>query len=164
MTDPEIYRFRAASLADTSRLAAALAGLLQPGDVIALDGTLGAGKTAFVRTLIQALAGQDIDVPSPTFNLLLVYDFADFALYHYDLYRLESPEEALELDIDEAFDNGVSLIEWPDRLGRYLPPDHLRITITLAGEGGGEARLFVLAGDSRWRRRLLLLEEMLGAQ
>ncbi|MAL79198.1 MAG: tRNA (adenosine(37)-N6)-threonylcarbamoyltransferase complex ATPase subunit type 1 TsaE [Sneathiella sp.] len=161
MTDSVIFRFPAASLSETSRLATALAGVLRPGDVIALGGTLGAGKTAFVRALVRALAGQEIDVPSPTFNLLLTYDFPDYCLYHYDLYRLESPEEALELDIDEAFDYGVSLIEWPDRLGRYLPAGHLRIDITVMEDSG--SRLFELTGDESWRSRFMTLEEILGA-
>lgn len=164
MTGPEIFRISAPSLGDTARLAAALAPLLQPGDVIALDGTLGAGKTAFCRALVQALAGREIDVPSPTFNLLLTYEFADFCVYHYDLYRLESPEEALELDIDEAFEEGVSLIEWPDRLGRYLPADHLRITLTVAEGGDGEERIFTFRGNEAWRRRLAGIREAFGAE
>ena len=117
MTHPLIFRWRAKTLADTAALGRKFAALLQPGDVVALGGTLGAGKTAFVRSIIRALANEEIDVPSPTYNLLLTYEFADFCLYHYDLYRIEHPGEALELDIDEAFETGVSLIEWPDRTG-----------------------------------------------
>ena len=154
MAHPLIFQSRANSLAETAALAERLSELLKPGDIIALGGTLGAGKTAFVRALVRALAREDIDVPSPTYNLLLTYDFDDFCLYHYDLYRLEAPEEAFELDIDEAFDSGVSVIEWPDRLGRYLPEDHLRIEITAEDAGNSEGRLFSFYGDDRWRQRL----------
>ncbi len=159
MAHPAIFRCRAASLGDTASIAARLADLLKPGDVIALGGTLGAGKTAFARAVIRHLAREEIDVPSPTYNLLLTYDFDDYCLYHYDLYRLESPEEALELDIDEAFDRGVSLIEWPDRLGRYLPENHLLVEIT-AEKDGAEARVFTFSGDERWRARLRPLMEV----
>tara|TARA_R110002072_G_scaffold182463_1_gene338597 strand:- start:669 stop:1160 length:492 start_codon:yes stop_codon:yes gene_type:complete len=142
------------SLAESAALAERVSEILKPGDIIALGGTLGAGKTAFVRALVRALAREEIDVPSPTYNLLLTYDFDDFCLYHYDLYRLEAPEEAFELDIDEAFDSGVSVIEWPDRLGRYLPESNLRIEITAEDAGNSEARLFSFYGDDQWRRRL----------
>ncbi|MAZ03094.1 MAG: tRNA (adenosine(37)-N6)-threonylcarbamoyltransferase complex ATPase subunit type 1 TsaE [Sneathiella sp.] len=154
MAQSLIFQSEVKSLAETAVLAEQLSDLLRPGDVIALSGTLGAGKTAFVRALVRALAREEIDVPSPTYNLLLTYDFDDFCLYHYDLYRLEAPEEAFELDIDEAFDSGVSVIEWPDRLGHYLPEDHLRIEITAEDAGNSEARLFSFYGDDPWRRRL----------
>lgn len=159
MAQSFLFDRRVASLAGTAALASEIADLLKPGDIIALGGTLGAGKTAFARSLVRHLAQEDIDVPSPTYNLLLTYDFDDFCLYHYDLYRLESPEEVLELDIDEAFDTGVSLIEWPDRLGRYLPEDHLLIEIILEGEEAGDARIFRFSGDDCWRRRLTSVSE-----
>ena len=154
-----LFDRRVSSLAGTAALAGTIADLLRPGDIIGLGGTLGAGKTAFARALVRHLARQEIDVPSPTYNLLLTYDFDDFCLYHYDLYRLESPEEARELDIDEAFDNGVSLIEWPDRLGGYLPEDHLLIEIIAEEEEAGEARIFRFSGEDSWRRRLAPLLE-----
>lgn len=138
-------------------LAGEVADLLRPGDIIALGGTLGAGKTAFARALVRHLAQEDIDVPSPTYNLLLTYDFDDFCLYHYDLYRLEAPEEAFELDIDEAFDTGVSVIEWPDRLGKYLPADHLMIEITSEEAASEEARVIRFLGDASWQQRLTAL-------
>ncbi len=159
MTQSFLFDRRVNSLAGTAALAGEIADLLKPGDIIALGGTLGAGKTAFARALVRHLAREDIDVPSPTYNLLLTYDFDDFCLYHYDLYRLESPEEAFELDIDEAFDTGVSLIEWPGRLGKYLPEDHLLIEIRPEEEADEEARIFRFYGDDAWRRRLTKLAE-----
>ncbi|WP_373087872.1 tRNA (adenosine(37)-N6)-threonylcarbamoyltransferase complex ATPase subunit type 1 TsaE [Sneathiella sp.] len=159
MTQPPlIFQQTCATLEDTSRLAATFAGTLAAGDVVALKGTLGAGKTAFARGVIGALLGLDTDVPSPTYNLLLTYETDGFALYHYDLYRLAEPEDAFELDIEDAFAGEVSLIEWPERLGRYLPPDHLRIEIEpLTPEG--EGRRFKFFGNERWQQRLAALAE-----
>lgn len=135
------------------------AAILGVGDVVALAGTLGAGKTAFARAVIRAFVQSDIDVPSPTYNLLLTYDADELTVYHYDLYRLEKPEDAFELDIDEAFEEGVSLIEWPDRLGGYLPADHLRIEIEPLAAADSEERTLTFYGDDNWRQRLAPLKE-----
>ncbi len=136
----------------TSVLADRLASMLCAGDVIALSGDLGAGKTTFARALIQRIGGQDTEVPSPTFTLVQTYDLPDFEIWHFDLYRLEAPRDAFELDIEEAFVSGVSLIEWPDRLGPNLPSTRLDIIfafgeeasvrkVTIKGHGGWVARL-----------------------
>ncbi|MBU6475609.1 MAG: tRNA (adenosine(37)-N6)-threonylcarbamoyltransferase complex ATPase subunit type 1 TsaE [Alphaproteobacteria bacterium] len=111
-------------------LAARLAPLLKRGDVLTLKGDLGAGKTAFARALIRTLAGESVDVPSPTFTLVQVYDFPSFSVYHFDLYRLEGKEiDILELGWDDARRDGVCLVEWPERLGALLPQDRLEIAI-----------------------------------
>lgn len=119
--------------AATEALAAAYAARLVPGDVIALTGDLGAGKTVFARSLIRSLgraAGIDIDhVPSPTFTLVQLYELATFTLYHFDLYRLEAPEEAWEIGIEDAFADGVSVIEWAERIEHLLPQHHIRIDL-----------------------------------
>mgnify|MGYP002869740291 CR=1 FL=1 len=94
-------------------------------------GAVGAGKTTFVRGVIQALI--DEEVPSPTFTLLQTYPTPKGDIYHYDFYRLKSPEEALELNIEEAFSSGISFLEWPDKIGRYLPKKHIRITFEVMG-------------------------------
>ncbi len=136
----------------TRQFAGRLAKLLAPGDVVGLAGELGIGKTTFARAVIRTLLGPETDVPSPTFNLVLVYDLADTTLWHFDLYRLEAPEEAYELAIEDAFADGISLIEWPERLGRLLPPDHLMVTL-LPGPAPA-ARRVALSAAGGWSGRL----------
>lgn len=123
--------------------------MLKVGDVIALTGELGAGKTTVSRGLIQAISG-DIEVPSPTYTLLQTYLADGFDVYHFDFYRLEKPEDSLELGLDDALDYGASLMEWPERLGRYLPEDNLSVNITFRGEG----RLATLTAGPSWKVRL----------
>lgn len=131
------------SLADeaaTASLARALSRLVGAGDVIALSGDLGAGKTSFARAFINALprcAGSPSqigaeEVPSPTFTLVQLYERAAASVWHFDLYRLEQAEEAYELGIEEAFSDGISLIEWPERLGGLLPADRLEVDLAFA--------------------------------
>ena len=141
-----------ADLDATARLAAALAPLLHPGDVVALEGDLGAGKTAFARALIRELTGGEEEVPSPTFTLLQTYEAPDFDIWHFDLYRLEKPEDAFELGIEDAMADGVTLIEWPDRLGRYLPRGRLVVRMDYAD--GEAARIATLSGGEDWPARL----------
>lgn len=141
----------------TARVARRLAPLLRRGDVIALFGDLGAGKTAFARFLIQALGVED-EVPSPTFTLVQTYDVADRdydAISHFDLYRIDDPDDVPELGMDEAFDTGVTLIEWPERMGTALPEDRLSIQLSLVED----RRRMTLAGGPSWTDRLLQLEE-----
>lgn len=104
---------------------------LKVGDIICLTGDLGAGKTEFVRKVIQSLNGQDTVVPSPTFTLVQEYETHIGSIYHYDLYRLHNPEEALELGMEEVYARGISFIEWPDRLGPYLPKQRIDICISI---------------------------------
>lgn len=131
-------------LAATEALARRLGRLLRPGDVIALHGELGAGKTALARALIQGLQaplGIVEDVPSPTFTLVQQYDIGALSLWHFDLYRLSRPDEAYELGIEEAFDGGVALIEWPERLGALLPAGRLDIYLAAPDQTGFEDTL-----------------------
>ena len=114
--------------AATAALAARIASLARPGDVIALKGVLGAGKSSFARAFIRA-SGCGEAVPSPTFTLVQIYDVGDAAIWHFDCYRLRHPEEAWELAIEDAFTEGISLIEWPERLGPLVPPRRLEITL-----------------------------------
>lgn len=136
--------------AATTALGRRLAALARPGDVIALTGDLGAGKTVLARGFVHGLGLTDEDVPSPTFTLVQPYDTPEFTLYHFDLYRLKDPDEAFELGIEDAFSEGVSLIEWPDRLGPYLPRNRLDVTLVM---GPGETRRALLSGDA-WDDRL----------
>jgi tRNA threonylcarbamoyladenosine biosynthesis protein TsaE len=117
----------------TLALGARLADEAGRGDVFALSGTLGAGKTTLARGFIRALTGPDEEVPSPTFTLVQTYDTKKGTVWHFDLYRLEDPEEAWELGIEEAFAGGISLIEWPDRLGALLPARRRQVTLEIAG-------------------------------
>jgi len=118
---------------ETETLGAALGRLLQPGDVLALVGDLGAGKTCLARGVARGL-GIDEPVTSPTFILVAQYaTAAGFPLYHADCYRLEqAAAEALDIGLDEMLlDDGVAIVEWAERIEPLLPPDHLRITLTV---------------------------------
>jgi tRNA threonylcarbamoyladenosine biosynthesis protein TsaE len=141
----------------TGALARRLARVLGPGDVVGLAGPLGAGKTTLARALIEALAaaggGAPVgEVPSPTFTLVQVYETGGPAVWHFDLYRLERPADALELAIEEAFADAISLIEWPDRLGGLMPADWLEVTIDR--EGDGDARRARIQGHGARGRAL----------
>ena len=137
--------------AATDELGRRVAAILRPGDVVALDGPLGAGKTALARAAIRALTSPEEDVPSPTFTLVQSYDSDRGPLYHFDLYRLEAPDQAVELGIDDAFAEGISLVEWPGRLGRYLPRRHL--LITLAAGADKDSRVARIVGGVQWKER-----------
>ncbi|MCL4156849.1 UNVERIFIED_CONTAM: hypothetical protein GTU68_056638 [Idotea baltica] len=124
------------SLADdgaTRALGAAVGAELRAGDVVALRGELGAGKTTLVRGLIQSLLGVQTEVPSPTYNLVQMYELDALTLWHFDLYRLETPDEVHELGWDDTAD-GAALIEWPDRAGRHLPDWRLDVTLEIVGD------------------------------
>lgn len=116
----------------TLALGRSLASVLAPGDLVALHGDLGAGKTTLTRGIIQALLGAGEEVPSPTYTLVQVYEGPDFPLWHFDLYRLESPEGVEELGWDETHE-GVALVEWPERAGRHLPTVRLDIFLEISG-------------------------------
>jgi tRNA threonylcarbamoyladenosine biosynthesis protein TsaE len=117
----------------TLALGARLARDAAPGDVFALAGSLGSGKTTLARGFIRALTRPDEEVPSPTFTLVQTYETPKGTIWHFDLYRLEDPEEAWELGIEEAFASGISLIEWPERLGPLLPARRREILLEIVG-------------------------------
>lgn len=123
---------------------------LKPGDVVLLFGGLGAGKTTFSRGAVAGFTGCEQEVPSPTYTLVQTYEGPAGALWHLDLYRLKSPEEAFELGLEDAWAEAVCLIEWPERLGAYLPADRLEIHFEIDGEG----RRAVLTGRGAWRERV----------
>ena len=125
--------FALSDAAATERFGAAIARLLQSGDVIALEGDLGAGKTTLSRGLIRALCGAETDVPSPTYTLVQTYEAPDFLLWHFDLYRLEDPGEIMELGWTETA-SGVALIEWPERAGSLLPTQRLTVRLETIGD------------------------------
>ncbi|RAK57107.1 tRNA (adenosine(37)-N6)-threonylcarbamoyltransferase complex ATPase subunit type 1 TsaE [Phenylobacterium deserti] len=115
--------------AATARLGAAIAQALQPGEAVCLSGPLGAGKSTLARALVRALTTPDEDVPSPTFTIVQFYEGPRLHVAHFDLYRLSSPDEAYEIGLDEALEDGAAVIEWPERLEGRLPPDRLDIEI-----------------------------------
>lgn len=130
----------------TAALAARLAAIARPGDVLLLFGPLGGGKTSFARGFIRACAGQpDLEVPSPTFTLMQSYETPSGLISHYDLWRLDGPRGLQELGWDEAL-AGIVLVEWPDRLGVLTPGEALHIGFSLDPAGRG----ITLAGEQRW--------------
>lgn len=142
-------RLPLADEAATRDLARALAQIVHPGDVIALYGDLGAGKTSFARGFIRGFLGQDVEVPSPTFTLVQIYEGARGTIWHIDAYRLKHPDEVWELGIEDALLDGILLIEWPERLGPHLPKRRLDLSLKpgpaptarmaeLTGRGGSD--------------------------
>ena len=123
---------------ETSRLAGTLAPFLRAGDTVLLSGPIGSGKTHFARAVIQkrlADSGRYEDVPSPTFTLVQTYDDTTVQIWHADLYRLTSPDEVLELGLEDAFETAIVLIEWPDRFGSGLPETACHIAFEIVGDG-----------------------------
>jgi tRNA threonylcarbamoyl adenosine modification protein YjeE len=114
----------------TTAAAAALAVRLSPGNVLLLRGNLGAGKTLFARALLRTLCKDPaLEVPSPTFTLVQTYDSTLGLVWHFDLYRLKDAEEIHELGWEEAMAGGITIVEWPERLGPYIPARHLDISL-----------------------------------
>ncbi len=131
------------SALETAALAGRLPGLVRPGRVIALHGDLGAGKTCFIQGLARAM-GVHRSVQSPTYTLVNEYlGENNLALYHIDLYRVRSPDEALGLGLDEyLFGRGVTAIEWAERAGDLIPPDAVHITLQ-PGDADDERRITI---------------------
>lgn len=150
----------------TETVARRLAGLARRGDVIGLSGPLGSGKTAFARAFIRALTRAAEEVPSPTFTLVQRYENTDGAapeIFHFDLYRLESPDEIWELGIEEAVTDGVVLIEWPERMGALRPADFLEIVLASDANGPETARDIRITAQGVWRERGPALSAALGS-
>lgn len=137
----------------TAEFGRRLASLLRPGDVVALYGDLGTGKTTLARGVLEAL-GHEGDVASPTFPIVQPYEELALPIWHVDLYRIEDPAEVEELALDEALDGGALLIEWPERLGERLWPQALRLVLSRQGEGARALTAQVPAAwESRWPPR-----------
>ncbi len=123
-----------ASETDTKTWGKKLSSIARKGDVFALYGTLGMGKSVLARAFVQELCGLQ-EVPSPTFTLLQSYEAPEFEVYHFDLYRIKSAEEIFEIGVEEAMYGGVSLIEWPEKMSAYLPRDVFRVELSAEGSG-----------------------------
>lgn len=142
-------------LTATEALGRRLAEAVQPGDVIALRGPLGAGKSALARALIRARAGAEIEVPSPSFTLVQDYALGPLTIRHIDLYRIGEAAELAELGLDAPGPDEVWLIEWPERAAALLPAD--RLDIVLDQGAAPDARLARLSAGPGWRSRLSAL-------
>jgi tRNA threonylcarbamoyladenosine biosynthesis protein TsaE len=146
-------RITLSSPEETAALARRLGAHLAAGDVVLLEGSIGAGKTHFARCLIQSRLSVAEDVPSPTFTLVQTYDAEGTEIWHADLYRLASPDDVVELGLIDAFETAICLVEWPDRLGSLIPRDAL----TLAFRQGAEddTRILTLTWTApKWDARL----------
>ena len=154
---PASIRIELPDEAATEAFAGRLAGLLRTGDFVGLGGVLGIGKTTCARHMIAALAGHEMEVPSPSFTLVQSYDFDGFTLWHFDLYRIEIPEEVYELGFDDALADGVTLVEWPERLGPMLPA--MRLDVTFRQGPSPDARIAEIKAHGDWRERLAGLRD-----
>jgi tRNA threonylcarbamoyladenosine biosynthesis protein TsaE len=136
-------------LAATEALARHLASVARAGDCILLEGPLGTGKTALARAFLRQAAGDEaMEVPSPSFTLVQIYETKIGPVFHYDLWRLDGPDSLTELDWEDALD-AIVLVEWPDRLGASRPEGALTITLRM---GPADAREATLAG---WGERIV---------
>jgi tRNA threonylcarbamoyladenosine biosynthesis protein TsaE len=136
LSDAEgVVRFASRGPGETRRLGTRLGRLLRPGDTVLLSGDLGAGKTVFVQGIARGM-GFEGGVSSKSYVLLGEYQGRECKLYHADLYRLEAPEQADELAVDEYCTDGVLVAEWPERAPHVFPPDHLIVRFDVTGERG----------------------------
>ena len=142
-------RLELPDLAAMERLGARIAALLQPGDVIALSGDLGTGKTTLARAIIAAL-GHEGEVPSPTYTIIESYDGLRIPLVHADFYRLEDPAEVEELGLDDYREGAALLAEWPDHAGGFA---HEAGCLQIALEKVGEGREAVVTAGDNWQSR-----------
>lgn len=140
-----------ACLEDTKALAKRLAPALALRDVVLLEGNLGVGKTAFARFVLEAL-GVAGDIPSPTFTLVQLYDVPAGPAFHFDLYRLKTPEEIEEIGFEEACGEGIVLVEWPEKARAYMPREALTLRFEMAENNGG--RLVHFSASPAWENRL----------
>lgn len=136
--------------AATKKLGQTLARLSRVGDVFALYGTLGMGKSVLARAFVQELTGAE-EVPSPTFTLMQIYEAPAFEIYHFDLYRLKSADEIFEIGVEDAMYAGVCLIEWPERMAPYLPRDIFKVEILPEGTG---RKVIITPGSKEKAERL----------
>ncbi|TGW14776.1 tRNA (adenosine(37)-N6)-threonylcarbamoyltransferase complex ATPase subunit type 1 TsaE [bacterium NHP-B] len=141
--------FSLCSWQDTKNVAKALGACVRKGDVVLLCGDLGSGKTALVRLTLQAMRGDDVRVQSPTFPLILTYDTPQGPVWHADLYRL-TPDEIPSLGLEEAWDERITFIEWPDRL-TACPPHPLLLDLTVDAPRG--KRTLSCYGERPWPQR-----------
>ena len=137
-------------LEQTEQLAVRLAGKVEKSDVIELTGDLGAGKTTFAQFFIRFLTNSNEEIISPTFNIVHPYEADICTIFHFDLYRLKDINEAEEIGIYDAFDEGICLIEWPQIISSIVPENRLLINLT---EKDGQ-RFADVQGLGTWKEKL----------
>jgi tRNA threonylcarbamoyl adenosine modification protein YjeE len=158
-TQPTVWDIDVADEAATNALAVRVASYVGAGDLVALSGELGSGKTTFARALIRTLTRDpDLEVPSPTYTLMQVYDGAGFPIVHADLFRINNPAELEELGWEESAEGAVVLVEWPEQAGDALPPDRLDVRIELVSEQDETHRQVTLSGSGTFGPRLARLK------
>lgn len=137
----------------TRTFAGKLASIAEPGDVFLLSGPIGAGKSFFSRAFIRARTQTTEDIPSPTFTIVQTYPHEAGDIWHCDLYRLTSPDEVIELGLDDAFEDSICLIEWPDRLGSLTPPCAMPLEFSVNDQ---THRVTIPQADTRTQKLLAL--------
>ncbi len=142
-----------------ARLASYVALFVRSGDLVALTGDLGAGKTTFARALIEAVAGEAVEVPSPTFTLVQSYEQLRVPIHHFDLYRIRAPDEVHETGLENALGTGAVILEWPERAGDLAV--QARLDLQLAETAAPDRRNVTLVGHGGWAERLVRIEAMM---
>ncbi|MGC2127174.1 MAG: tRNA (adenosine(37)-N6)-threonylcarbamoyltransferase complex ATPase subunit type 1 TsaE, partial [Methylovirgula sp.] len=141
------WRIELPDEAATDSLALDLGQWLRRGDLLTLSGELGTGKTTFARALIRGLAlEQDLEVPSPTFTLMQVYESGAFPILHADFYRIQHADELIELGFDEAQNGTLTIVEWPERGEPHLAANRLNIAFEIDPQRGADYRVATLTG------------------
>lgn len=141
-------------LAAMQRFGARIAGCLQAGDVVALEGGLGAGKTTLARAIIAAL-GHGGEVPSPTFTIIETYEYLSLPIVHADFYRLEDPSEVEQLGLEDYREGAALIAEWPQNAGGFAHEAAcLSIRLQKSSENGGDGRKAIVEGGADWQSRM----------
>ena len=146
---------------ETIAFAQTLASVLKLGDIITLSGELGAGKTSFARALIRSIMKYpSLEVPSPSFTLMQHYDGAEFSIVHADLYRIQDPEELIELGFEDAINGTLSIIEWPERAPLFFKENYLNIKLEMLPELNRDSRKLTLTGAGLFSARITHLSSI----
>ena len=154
-TKRSTWSLELSSEAETQALARFVANMLAADDLVTLSGDLGSGKTAFARALIRCLTKDPgLEVPSPTFTLMQLYQTQTFPIVHADLYRLRGPDDLAELGWDEAAEGALVMVEWADRAGDELPQNRLDVALQMNFPRGEEARHVLITGMGAFAARL----------
>jgi len=161
MTKQQTFTIQEINEIEICKLAENLASLSVTGDIITLSGDLGVGKTVFARAFIKSLK-YDGHVPSPTFTLLQTYETEPVPISHFDFYRLEVPEEIFELGVEDLFFSGISLIEWPEKMGKFKPKGCLNLVLSYSTIQPDSNRSLSLEYEINWSERVKKIKARMG--